>query len=200
MQGLVRAYQTTFGDADVWGETYSEEDVRTKLRAELGGEANLRLCVAHESESTVAGFLWAQLLGAADIARAIGTIKFSASLATPDLTLLLQRALQGRLVIYIHDFGILKAYRGRIWLTNLICPPLWEIAKQSGVTKVLFWSVPGTHVDAFARRVGFTPLLVANGMHFHLGEFALDRPCDGINLPWKNRRLPVATMPLRAAA
>jgi hypothetical protein len=183
---LVRAYRTTFGDSEVWGENYSDADVHDKLREELAGRASLRVCVDRADES-VAAFFWAQLCGADEILRAIGTIKYSEALATPALRASLREAIGEREVIYVHDLGILKEYRGRIWLTNLIGPPLWEIGARTGKGRVLFWSVPGTQVSAFARRAGFEEILVTHGMHFHLGEFCVARPCDGVNLPWCNR-------------
>ena len=191
MDQLVSAYQTTFGDSDVWAEHYSTDDVHRKLQTELSGRANLRVCVdgnTNIAEARVAGFFWAQLRNAEEIVHAISTIKFSAALATSQLTQQLRDAIGDQEVIYIHDFGIMKGYRGRIWLTHLIGPPLWEIAQRSRVSKVLFWSVPGTQVDAFARRAGFKPVLVTHGLHFHLGEFSLSETCDGFNLPWQHRR------------
>lgn len=188
MAQLISTYQTIFGDPETWAEQYSDEDVRHKLQDELAGHSNLRICVDENAHSSVAAFFWSQLRSADDIVRAIATIKFSAQLATPELTQQLRDAIGEEPVIYIHDFGIQKKYRGKIWLTHLIGPVLWEIGQRTRVSKVLFWSVPGTQVDLFARREGFKPVLVAHGMHFHLGEFALDVACDGCNLPWLNRR------------
>lgn len=183
---LVRAYQGTFGESEVWGESYSDTDVREKLRDELAGLASLRVCVDPADES-VAAFFWAQLCGADDVLRAIGTIKYAESLATPELLSELREAIGDRKVIYIHDFGVVREHRGRVRLTRLIGPPLWEIGARTGNGRVLFWSVPGTQVSVFARRAGFEEVLVTHGMHFHLGEFLVARPCDGINLPWSNR-------------
>ena len=183
---LVYAYQATFSGSEVWGETYSDEDVHRKLKAELSGHASLRMCVdLHTVE--VAAFFWAQLCTPEEILRAIGTIKFSASMATPALLADLRNAIGEREVIYVHDLGILEPYRGRIWMTHLTGPVLHEVAEESGNGRVLFWSVPGTQVAALARRTGFREVLVTNGMHFHLGEFTTGRGGDGVNLPWMNR-------------
>jgi hypothetical protein len=181
---LVLAYQETFGGSGVWAETYSDADVWRKLKAELAGRASLRVCVDPASGAVVA-FFWAQLCRPEEILRAIGTIKYSESLATPALLANLREAIGDRQVIYVHDLGIREEYRGRIWLTHMIGPPLWEVAARSGNGQVLFWSVPGTQVAAFARRAGFGEVLVTQGMHFHLGEFSVGRPCDGMNLPWR---------------
>jgi hypothetical protein len=181
---LVVAYQEIFGSSEVWAETYTDADVWRKLEAELAGRASLRVCVDPATGAVVA-FFWAQLCGTENIVRAIGTIKYSQSLATPALRAHLREAVGEREVIYVHDLGIRKEYRGRIWLTHLIGPPLWEVAARSGNGRVLFWSVPGTQVAAFARRAGFGEVLVTQGMHFHLGEFSVGRPCDGMNLPWR---------------
>jgi hypothetical protein len=181
---LVRAYQETFGGSEVWAESYTDAQVWRKLREQLAGRASLRVCIDPATRGVVA-FFWAQLCRADDILRAIGTIKFSESLATPALLASLQDATGDREVIYVHDIGILEQYRGRIWLTHLVGPPLWEVAARSGNGRVLFWSVPGTQVAAFARRAGFDEVLVADGMHFHLGAFSVARPCDGTNLPWQ---------------
>ncbi len=193
---LVRAYQATFSGSEVWAETYSDAQVRQKLKDELAGRARLRVCVDPANGAVVA-FFWAQLCSAKDVLCAIGTIKYSESLATPDLLANLQTAIGKREVIYVHDFGILEEYRGRIWLTHLIGPPLWGVAGRSGNGRVLFWSVPGTQVGTFARRAGFDEVLVTNGMHFHLGEFSVWSPCDGMNLPWRNRRGRDAAFALR---
>jgi hypothetical protein len=183
---VVRAYQATFSSSEVWGEVYSDADVWQKLRHELSGRASLRVCV-DSSTQAVAAFFWAQACSADDILRAIATIKYSQSLATPALLSKLREAIGNREVIYVHDLGILEEYRGRIWLTHLIGPPLWQVGSTSGSGQVLFWSVPGTQVAAIARRAGFDEVLVTDGLHFHLGEFSVDDPCDGINLPWRNR-------------
>ena len=183
---LVQAYQTTFAASEVWAESYTDAQVWQKLRHELAGRASLRVCVDAEN-GAVAAFFWAQLCKADDILRAIGTIRYSESLATPALLAELREAIGEREVIYVHDLGILEEYRGRIWLTHLIGPALWEVAARSGNGRVLFWSVPGTQVGAFARRAGFREVLVTRGMHFHLGEFVIGKPCDGVNLPWRRR-------------
>lgn len=183
---LVRAYQATFGGSDVWGETYSDDEVHGKLSDELAGTASLRLCLDGEDES-IAAFFWAQMCKPEDILRAMATIKYSEAHATPALLEELRRAIGDREVIYVHDLGILEGYRGRVWLTHLIGPALYEIAARRGNGRVLFWSVPGTQVSAFARRAGFREVLVTEGMHFHLGEFSVARPCDGVNLPWVHR-------------
>ncbi len=186
--GLISTYQTIFSDPDTWAENYADEEVRLKLEDELAGCANLRICIDENNDSAVAAFFWAQLRAAVDIVRAIESIKFAQKLATHELSRDLREVIGEEHVIYIHDFAIRKQYRGKIWLTHLIGPVLWEIGKRSSVTKVLFWSIPGTQVDLFARREGFKPVLIAHGMHFHLGEFSLDAMCDGFNLPWLNRR------------
>jgi hypothetical protein len=183
---VVRAYQQIFARSDVWGETYTDAQVWRKLKDELAGRASLRVCVDPANGEVVA-FFWAQLCTPDDILRAIGTIKYSESLATPALLANLRQAIGEREVIYVHDLGIVEEYRGRIWMTHLIGPPLYEVAARSGNGRVLFWSVPGTQVAAFARRAGFDEVLVTDGMHFHLGEFSVARPCDGVNLPWRNR-------------
>ena len=188
---LVLAYQETFGGSDVWAETYTDAEVWQKLKTELAGRSSLRVCVDPASGAVVA-FFWVQLCKAEDILRAVATIKYSEALATPALLANLRKAIGGREVIYVHDLGILKEYRGRIWLTHLIGPPLWEVATRTGNGRVLFWSVPGTQVAAFARRAGFDEVLVTNGMHFRLGEFAVGPPCDGMNLHWCKRRRPDA--------
>lgn len=183
---LVHAYQATFAASDVWGEVYTDAQVWQKLRLELAGRASLRVCV-DAADGAVVAFFWAQLCGADDILRAIGTIKYSESFATPALLDDLRETIGKREVIYVHDLGIVEKYRGRVWLTHLVGPALYEVAARSGNGRVLFWSVPGTQVGAIARRAGFDEVLVTHGMHFHLGEFSVQRPCDGVNLPWINR-------------
>lgn len=181
---LITTYQSVFGEPDVWAENYTCEEVHSKLKAELAGSANLRICVDDDVESSVAGFFWAQLLHVPEIVDAIGTIKFSQSFAKAQLRAQLYDAIGPEPVIYIHDLGIQKAYRGKVQLTQLICPALWELTRRTGLAKVMFWSVPGTQMSAFAKRAGFAEVLVANGMHFYVGELAIEKKFDGTNLPW----------------
>src|SRR5215510_14927704 len=83
MDALIEQYQLVFGESDVWSETYTLDDVLAKLRAELAGEASLRIC--HDRCGHVLGFCWAQLLGAAEVMRAVETIKFYRAIALLDL-------------------------------------------------------------------------------------------------------------------
>jgi hypothetical protein len=69
MDALIEQYQLVFGESEVWGETYSRDDVLAKLRDELAGEASLRVC--HDRSGKALGFCWAQLLGAASVMRAV---------------------------------------------------------------------------------------------------------------------------------
>ncbi|MEP7157368.1 MAG: hypothetical protein ABI905_16425 [Betaproteobacteria bacterium] len=182
---LIASYQNVFGEPDVWAENYTHDEVDTKLQAELAGSANLRLYVDDDSDASVAGFFWVQMLHVPEIVHAIGTIKFAQAFAKAQLRARLYDLIGPEPVIYIHDLGIQKAYRGRVQLTQLICPSLWELARRTGVAKVMFWSVPGTQMSAFARRAGFDKILVANGMHFYVGELAIGETFDGVNLPWR---------------
>ncbi len=130
MDALIEQYQRVFGESEVWGETYSRDDVLAKLRDELAGEASLRIC--HDRSGTVLGFCWAQLLGAAEVMRAVDTIKFYQSIALPDLPDRIDALLSGTRVLYVHDLGIARSARGRIPLTQLIYPVLADVAGRTG--------------------------------------------------------------------
>jgi len=171
-----------FGQSEVWGETYSRDDVLTKLRDELGGEASLRIC--HDRSGNVFGFCWAQLLDAAAVMRAVDTIKFYHSIALPDLPDRIDALLSGTRVLYVHDLGVARSARGRVPLTQLIYPVLTDVGSRTGNGRVLFWSMPDPLVSTLARRARFAECPMPNGMSFHLGEFRAHYEDDVLGLRW----------------
>ena len=182
LDALIEQYQRVFGASEVWGETYSREDVLAKLRDELAGEASLRIC--HDRSGHVLGFCWAQLLDAAAVMRAVDTIKFYQSMALPDLPDRIDALLSGTRVLYVHDLGIARSARSRVPLTQLIYPVLADAARRTGHGRVLFWSMPETRVSTLARRARFVECPMPNGMRFHLGEFRAHHEGNGLGLRW----------------
>jgi len=182
MDALIEQYQLVFEESEVWGEAYSRDDVLAKLRDELAGEASLRIC--HDRSGNVLGFCWAQLLGAAEVMRAVDSIKFYRSIALPDLRDRIEALLAGTRVLYVHDLGIASSARGRIPLTQLIYPVLADLAGRTGNGRVLFWSMPDTLVSVLARRGRFAECPMPNGMSFHLGEFRAHHADGVVGLRW----------------
>jgi len=182
MDALIEQYQLVFGESEVWGETYSRDDVLAKLRDDLAGEASLRIC--HDRSGHVLGFCWAQLLDAAEVTRAVDTIKFYQSMALPDLPDRIAALLSGTRVLYVHDLGIARSARSRVPLTQLIYPVLADVAGRTGHGRVLFWSMPETRVSTLARRARFVECPMPNGMRFHLGEFRAHHDGHVLGLRW----------------
>jgi hypothetical protein len=132
----------------------------------------------------VLGFCWAQLLDAAQVMRAVDTIKFYQSIALPDLSDRIETLLAGRRVLYVHELGIVRAARGRIPLSKLIYPVLADLVGRIGNGRVLFWSMPDTLVSVLARRGRFAEYPMPNGMSFHIGEFHAHHADGGVGVRW----------------
>ena len=113
-QKLVKTYQNIFGDP-LWGESYSQYEVEDKLREELSGNANLRLCMNDAKE--LLGFCWAQQLYQNGVQAAIQSIQYYKALGSPDIGSTLARILNDEPVIYLHDLGVTASYRGQVPLT-----------------------------------------------------------------------------------
>lgn len=167
---LVTAYQAIFGDSKGWSEHYERDEVLSKLRTELAGAAGLRLCVRREAHPVVAGFCWAQMIGVPEILAAIRTIKYFQSLGAPDLGTSLAQLLGAEPVIYVHDLGVQRVWRGGVPLTQLAYPVVRDISQRTGATNLLFWSIPSTHLSLLARRALFRRGLGVGEMEFYLGS------------------------------
>jgi hypothetical protein len=155
MDALVECYQRVFGESEVWGETYSREDVLARLRDELAGEASLRIC--QDRSGTVLGFCWAQQLDAAQVVRAVETIKFYRAIALPDLPERIDALLDGTRVLYVHELGVARSARSRVPLTQLIYPVLADLAGRTGQGRVLFWDDAGHDGVHPSRAAGDSP-------------------------------------------
>ena len=141
LDALIEQYQRVFGASEVWGETYAREDVLAKLRDELAREASLRIC---HDRGRVLGFCWAQLLDAAQVMRAVDTIKFYQSMALPDLPDRIAALLSGTPVLYVHDLGIarsarnrvIREVRGRLARKQAATPPSSRASDRSRISSV----------------------------------------------------------------
>lgn len=185
---LVLAYQTIFGDPTGWAEEYTRDEILMKLAAELSGQAILRLCL--NRSGLVVGFCWAQVLDVDEIASAIATIKYYQSIGAPEVKAPLRQRFGAERVIYLHDLGIDKRYRGRIPLTRLIYPVLDGLAKRSGLRSVLFWSIADTNISRLAKRALFQRILALDEIRFYSGDLfaSKTRPSDVALRVWKIHR------------
>lgn len=170
---LISSYQAIFGDPNGWAEHYTDDDVLQKLKHELSGQAQLRLCV--DPADHIVGFCWAQALAVDGIAHAIGTIKYYQSIGAPDVLNPLCDRFGEREVIYLHDLGIDPRCRGRIPLTQLVYPVLDGLAKRANVTTVLFWSIADTNISRLAKRALFHRILALGEMRFYSGDLWASR-------------------------
>lgn len=173
LHGLVSSYQAIFGDPDGWAEHYSVEDVLAKLTKELSGHAALRVCA--DAAGDVIGFCWAQALNVDDIVDAISSIDYYQSIGAPEVDHRLRQLFANGRVIYLHDLGIARAYRGRIPLSQLIYPVLDNVAEHSALNTVFFWSIAETNVSRLAKRAQFHPVLTVDAMCFYAGDLHASR-------------------------
>ena len=174
---LIRTYQNIFGDPDLWGESYSQGEVADKLKDELAGNAGLRLCL-DENENTesndLLGFCWAQQLGLHGVKSAIESIQFYQDLGFSKILETLKRILDDKPVLYVHDLGIPKDYRGQVPLHKLICPVLNSLAERSKTSRLFFWSIKESRIYKLAQYAGFKQVADIAGMQFFIGDV---RPC-----------------------
>ena len=170
LESLVALYQSIFGDPKVWGESWSRDDVIAKLVAELSHDACLRVCMRADGE--VVAFCWAQALSRDAILRAIRSIKYYKEAGAPDLHDDLHQAVGDGRIIYVHELAVAPAYRGRVSLTELVCPGLGALSLRTGLCRVAFWSVAGTMMSRLARRARFKREFCTHGIEFYVGKFA----------------------------
>jgi len=172
---LINLYQDIFSEPDGWAENYSYEEIYNNLSHELSKPAHLRLCIDSREENEVVGFCWAQLLSLKDICQTINTVQHYNNLGTPDIFKPLNDVLNNEPMIYCHDLGIKRDLRGKLSLNKIIYPTLASVSKQTGVNKVLFWTIANTHVSALAKRAGFDLILLHSGMQFYSGTIDFAR-------------------------
>ena len=186
---LIQTYQNIFGDPDLWGESYSQKEVEEKLKDELAGNAGLRLCVndhgnendiyndIHKNNQTtndLLGFCWAQQLGLQGVKSAIESIQFYQDLGCPKILEPLKRILDDKPVLYVHDLGIPKDFRGQVPLHKLICPVLNSLAERSQTSRLFFWSIKESRIYKLAQYAGFKQVANIAGMQFFIGDV---KPC-----------------------
>ena len=186
---LIKSYQDIFGDPELWGETYSQAEVEDKLKDELSGNAVLRLCLDNnptnnsfqnnnEAENQTAngilGFCWAQQLGLAGVRSAIESIQFYQALGSPKILETLKRILDDKPVLYVHDLGISKQYRGQVPLQKLICPVLNSLSERAETSRLFFWSIKESRIYKLAQYAGFKQVANIAGMQFFIGDV---KPC-----------------------
>ncbi|MEB8432953.1 hypothetical protein OO007_12010 [Cocleimonas sp. KMM 6892] len=187
---LIKTYQNIFGDPDLWGESYSQSEVEEKLKDELSGNAGLRLCIndndidkgvenvadsANQTVNDLLGFCWAQQLGLQGVKSAIESIQFYQDLGCPKILEPLKRILDDKPVLYVHDLGISKDYRGQVPLHKLICPVLNSLAERSQTSRLFFWSIKESRIYKLAQYAGFKQVANIAGMQFFIGDV---KPCS----------------------
>ena len=167
---LIQLYRQIFSEPDGWNEQFCYDQVRANLMHELSQHACLRLCTTSGRQREVVGFCWAQLLSIAEVAQTIKTVQYYDMLGSPQIEKPLQDILGNVPVIYLHDLGIKRELRGKLSLSHLIQPVLQDVARQTGIKRVLFWTIANTHVSRLARRGGFRLALLHSGMQFYIGQ------------------------------
>ena len=174
---LIKTYQNIFGDPDLWGESYSQGEVEDKLKDELAGNAGLRLCLDENENigsNDLLGFCWAQQLGLQGVKSSIESIQFYQDLGCPKILEPLKRILDDKPVLYVHDLGIPKDYRGQVPLHKLICPVLNSLAERSQTSRMFFWSIKESRIYKLAQYAGFKQVANIAGMQFFIGDV---KPC-----------------------
>ena len=166
---LISLYQSIFAEHDGWNEHYSYNDVYQNLAHELDGNAHLRVCHDAVNEEEVVAFCWAQLQTLSNVCQAIKTVQHYEMIGSPDICTPLKNILGDEPVIYLHDLGVKRELRGKLSLSQLIYPTLQGLARQTGIHKVLFWTIANTNVSKLARRGGFEIVKLHSGMQFYAG-------------------------------
>jgi hypothetical protein len=171
LSGLIATYREIFSEPDVWNENYSYNDVLEKIEAEMAGAAGLRLCLSQNDE--VIGFCWAQRLTAERVCSAVGSIQFIGRIGRgPDVEI--ERKLQDVVgeepVVYLHDLGVRRQYRGKVPLIDLMVPVLEKVCQRAGTRRLCFWSVSQTCVGKLADKAGIDTVFCVGDMQFFIGE------------------------------
>ena len=164
---LVHAYQDVFGDPKLWNEHYSSEQVLASLQSGLTGKAGIRLCLA---EQKLMAFCWAQQLHINAIEEAVLSIDYVRQHGGADPGDMLRKVIGDKAVIYLHDLGISQQHRGKVSLSELICPLLSELAGRCQNNRLFFWSIADSRVFRLAERAGFDMVADINGLQFFYGD------------------------------
>lgn len=165
VKSFVSLYKEIFKDPELWAEEYSTQEIHERLKEELAGTAQLRLCV---SEDEVVAFAWVQELSIKDVKCAIESIEYYERLGSPDISSVLQ--CEEEKVMYLHDLGVKKDKRGEVSLRMLLCPMIQTISQKSEAKEVFFWTIEKTKISILARYIGFKKVATVESMQFFKGS------------------------------
>jgi hypothetical protein len=152
--GLVKAYQTVFGEPP-WKEEWPEEKILIKLQRELTGHSFLVLMQGDE-KFPVGGFSWGAVVPVGTLETRIG----QALLKQPTgLTKILQNRGMDE-VLYFDEFAILRPFRRGLEPIRFLLRPGLELGLgyQNRMHQALFWSIPNSKIVPIALYVGFEPV------------------------------------------
>jgi len=179
VESLVDCYKRVFEDSEVWAENYTTEEVHYRLKNELAGEALLRLCLNEEDE--VIAFAWVQCLDKTDIMNSIESIDYYQEIGSPNISKILDEHVGEEEILYLHDLGVKKEFRGEVSLRKLLCPLVSELSKQSGHHKLFFWTIEKTKISILAKYIGFKKVAKLQDIQFFMGDInanKMQRICD----------------------
>lgn len=150
--GLIRAYQTIFGESP-WKEEWPEEKILAKLQRELADYSFLVLMQGDE-KFPVGGFSWGAVVSVGALETRVG----QALLKQPTgLTKILQKQGMDE-VLYFDEFAILRSFRRGLEPIRFLLRPGLELGYQNRVHQALFWSTPSSKIVPLALYVGFEPV------------------------------------------
>jgi len=170
---LLLAYQTVFSNSSAWQEDYSFDEIRAKLRRQLTGMAAISLMLNYGG--SVTGFCWGQVISVKEI---VNECKSSISFAAFDTPIWeeLQKTLSTHFsqskILFIHELGILKDYRGGGAPIQFLIRPVLEVGRQNECKDLLWWTNPKSNAYALSKIAGLTPLFKANNIVFmHTSQY-----------------------------
>jgi len=136
---IIFAYQDIFLES--WNEKWEYTTVKEKILKEPA------VIVVWKGENIVKGFSWGNVLNKTQL---IETLK-SALGVSPKV-----KNINDEKVLYIHELGIRKQYRGGIVPLRWLLVPLFQKGLAEGVRKVIFWTAPFSPVCGLAFLTGCT--------------------------------------------
>jgi hypothetical protein len=137
---IIFAYQDIFFES--WNEKWDYEIVKQKVLTEPS------IIVIWKDEKIVKGFSWGNVLNKNQL---IDTLRNTLGLNTKVI-----KNINDENVLYIHELGIRKEYRGGIDPLRWFLVPLFQKGLDEGVKKVIFWTAPFSPVSTLAFLTGCT--------------------------------------------
>jgi len=157
-----------FSEPGVWSEEITTSEVHRTIAEQLVGDAALRLCTEGDQ---VAGFCWAQLLDAEEIVEDTLEIEYFQEYGKTDLLQAIRDRVGEREVVYVHEIGVVREYRGTMELGHLIVPVLESVATAGGTRDLAFWTLQNTMIGSLAGSVGHRACWTDGTIELYCFEF-----------------------------